>query len=133
MSVLQGLTTMVMTADDVDAACSWYAQVIGIEPYFRQPAQGPAAYVEFRVGPDEDELGIMNRTYAPEGSAGHGSSITYWCVGDLAEALNQLIDLGATEHTPVVHRGGGFMTASVCDPFGNVIGLMRSPHWTAQH
>lgn len=68
MSILKGLTTMVLTADDVDAAAEWYADFLGQSPYFRQPPEGPAAYVEFRIGPDEDELGIMDRSYSPEGT-----------------------------------------------------------------
>ena len=26
-------------------------------------------------------------------------------------------------------RGGGFITASVVDPFGNVLGIMYNPHY----
>ena len=62
MTHLQGLTTMVLTADDVDAAADWYSDTLGIGPYFRRPETGPAAYVEFRIGPDEDELGIRSTT-----------------------------------------------------------------------
>ena len=51
MTHLQGLTTMVLTADDVDAAADWYSDTLGIGPYFRRPETGPAAYVEFRIGP----------------------------------------------------------------------------------
>ena len=68
MSTLTGLTTMVLTADDVAAAADWYADVLGISPYFRQPPEGEPAYIEFRIGPDEDELGIMSRGFAPPGS-----------------------------------------------------------------
>ena len=32
MTILQGLTTMVLTADDVDAASRWYADLLGITP-----------------------------------------------------------------------------------------------------
>ncbi|MGO1562823.1 MAG: VOC family protein [Actinomycetaceae bacterium] len=133
MTQLHGMTTMVLTADDVDAAAAWYADAFGITPYFRRPESGPAAYVEFRVGPDEDELGLMSRAYAPAGSDGPGSSITYWHVDDVASALGDLLALGAREHSPTTERGGGFTTASVVDPFGNVLGLMHSPHWAGRH
>lgn len=133
MTHLQGLTTMVLTADDVDAAADWYAETLGISPYFRRPETGPATYVEFRIGPDQDELGIMNRAYAPEGSAGAGGSITYWQVEDVEAILSALIDRGAQAHAPSTERGGGFTTAAITDPFGNVIGLMHSPHWAEQH
>ena len=91
MTHLQGLTTMVLTADDVDAAADWYSDTLGIGPYFRRPETGPAAYVEFRIGPDEDELGIMNRAHAPAGSSGAGGSTTYWQVDDVESALDALL------------------------------------------
>jgi hypothetical protein len=33
------------------------------------------------------------------------------------------------EHQPVTKRGGGFVTASVTDPFGNVLGFMYNQHY----
>jgi len=41
----------------------------------------------------------------------------------------RLLELGATEYQPVVEREAGFITASVVDPFGNILGLMYSPHF----
>jgi hypothetical protein len=36
----------------------------------------------------------------------------------------------AREHQPVTPRGdSGFVTASVIDPFGNVLGVMYNPHY----
>ena len=57
MTILQGLTTMVLTADDVDAASRWYADLLDTTPYYRSAQTGPCAYTEFRIGPDDDELG----------------------------------------------------------------------------
>lgn len=34
----------------------------------------------------------------------------------------------ATEYQPVTERGQGFVTASVVDPFGNILGIMTNPH-----
>ena len=133
MTHLQGLTTMVLTADDVDAAADWDSDTLGVGPYFRRPETGPAAYVEFRIGPDEDKLGIMNRTHAPAGSAGAGGSTTYWQVDDVESALDELLARGAQMRAPTTERGGGFTTASIIDPFGNVLGLMHSPHWAHRH
>lgn len=51
-----------------------------MEPYYAFPdPPAPPAYVEFRVGDDQDEL--------------------------------------------------GFTTASVIDPFGNILGVMHNPHY----
>ncbi|GLQ55483.1 hypothetical protein GCM10010862_27420 [Devosia nitrariae] len=38
---------------------------MGVEPYFQRPKEGTPAYVEFRIGDDEDELGIIDRQYLP--------------------------------------------------------------------
>lgn len=36
--------------------------------------------------------------------------------------------MGATEYEPLTNRESRFITASVVDPFGNVLGLMYNPH-----
>ncbi|MCD1285562.1 VOC family protein [Brevibacterium sp. H-BE7] len=133
MSLLKGLTTMVLTAEDVESAGRWYAELLGVAPYFRQPPEGPAAYLEFRIGADEDELGIMDRDYSPEGTTGGSSSVTYWYVDDVEAAVAEFLAHGAQPHMPVTPRGTEFVTASVADPFGNVLGLMHSPHWAGRH
>jgi len=38
--MLHGLTTVSFWADDVIAARDWYADVLGIEPYFQRPEEG---------------------------------------------------------------------------------------------
>ena len=46
----------------------------------------------------------------------------------------RLIERGATEYDPITPRGdSGFVTASVVDPFGNVLGIMTNPHWLTLH
>ncbi|KHF34575.1 Glyoxalase-like domain protein [Paenibacillus sp. P1XP2] len=52
----------------------------------------------------------------------------YWHVDDIEAAQEQLKSMGAEEYEPVTHRGQGFVTASVTDPFGNVLGIMCNPH-----
>jgi hypothetical protein len=44
-------------------------------------------------------------------------------------ALETLHRMGATTHEPVTQRGAGFVTASVVDPFGNILGVMFNPHY----
>ena len=132
--MLRGFTTVNYWAVDVEAARDWYAQVLEIEPYFQRPEEGPPAYVEFRVGPDEDELGLIDRRYAPLGaSADPGGAIIHWQVDDVSATVARLLELGATEYQPVTEREAGFVTASVLDPFGNILGLMYSRHFVAMH
>jgi predicted enzyme related to lactoylglutathione lyase len=132
--MLRGLTTVSFWADDLIAARDWYADLLGIEPYFQRPEEGPPAYIEFRIGADEDELGLIDRRYAPAGaSRDPGGAVIHWQVDNVAAAVARLVEHGATEYQPIVERDAGFVTASVLDPFGNVLGLMYSPHFVEMH
>ena len=123
--MLQGMATVSFYAADLDAAARWYTDVLGYEPYYVQPG-----YVEFRVGPHEDELGIIDARYAPPGRPdAPGGAILHWAVDDPQAALARLVELGAQEYLPVTARGEGFVTAVVADPFGNLLGVMSNPHW----
>ena len=118
-------------ADDLAAARDWYTELLSVEPYyvFPQPPTAPA-YIEFRVGDDENELGFIDRRYAPEGAANSaGGAVMFWHVDDLTATVEKLLVMGATEYEPVTEREAGFTTASVVDPFGNVLGVMHNPHY----
>ena len=53
-----------------------------------------------------------------------------WHVDDTRAAFARLKELGAKEYDPITKRGEtGFVTASVVDPFGNVLGIMYNPHY----
>ncbi|MGW6573631.1 VOC family protein [Streptomyces sp. NPDC054945] len=124
--MLRGFATINFWADDLDAAKAWYAELLGIEPYFERPG-----YAEFRIGDYQHELGIVDRRYAPPGAAEKpGGAVAYWAVDDLPAVRQRLLDMGAEEYQPVTaHGDGGFVTAAVTDPFGNVLGIMRNPHY----
>ncbi|WP_205472451.1 VOC family protein [Nocardioides sp. SYSU D00038] len=129
---LRGFATLNHWADDVPAAVDWYAELLGVAPYFQRPGpDGRPAYVEFRVGDLEAELGIVDARFRPAGaSPGTGGPLVYWHVDDLAGTVDRLLALGATLHEPVTPRGDtGFVTASVVDPWGNVLGVMANPHY----
>ena len=61
--MLRGLTTITYSAEDVATAADWYAEVLGVAPYFRKEFGGELAYVEFRIGDYSHELGILDRRY----------------------------------------------------------------------
>ena len=66
--------------------------------------------------------------------AGPGGAILLWHVDDIEAAFARLKELGAKEYEAVTPRGDtGFITASVVDPFGNVLGIMQNPHWLESH
>jgi predicted enzyme related to lactoylglutathione lyase len=120
---LRGFATVNFYAADLDAAKKWYSEVFETAPYFEK--QG---YIEFRVGDYEHEMGIIDAKWAPPGAAPAGS-IVYWHVDDVEGAYQRLLDLGATSYQPVITRGEGFVTASVVDPFGNILGIMFNKHY----
>ncbi|SFD59930.1 hypothetical protein SAMN05518672_102557 [Chitinophaga sp. CF118] len=126
--ILRGLATVSFYATDLDAAKKWYSELLGVEPYFNVPG-----YTEFRIGDYQHELGIIDSTYAPKGSANNpAGAIAYWHVDDLKETLDKLIAVGATLYQPITDHSGGkgaFVTASVIDPFGNILGIMTNVHY----
>ena len=129
--MLRGMSTINLWADDLPAATGWYSELLGMEPYFTSEAVGRGpGYVEFRVGDYQHELGIIDRRFAPPAlTGGPGGAIVYWYVDDVAAAVGWLVSLGATELLPVTEQGPGFVTASVVDPFGNVLGVMHNRHY----
>ena len=129
---LRGFATINFWADDVAAAVAWYTEFLGVEAYFMRPGpDGRPAYVEFRIGDYQAELGIIDRAYAPPGAATvPGGAIMHWHVDDLDATVERLLSMGAKEYDPITPRGDtGFVTASVVDPFGNVLGVMSNPHY----
>jgi len=128
---LRGFTTISYWADDVVAAKKWYAELLGIEPYFERSGEdGKLAYVEFRLGDYQHELGLIDRCYEPDGATpGPGGTVTFWHVDDVTATLEKLLSMGAKEYEALTHREAGFITASVIDPFGNVLGIMYNPHY----
>lgn len=132
---LRGMATLNFWADDVIAARNWYANLFGIEAYYQMPNAEQPAYIEFRIGDDEDEFGIIDRKYAPKAmQSGPGGAILLWHVDDIEATMAHLKAMGATEYEPITKRGeSGFVTASVIDPFGNVLGIMYNPHYLERH
>jgi predicted enzyme related to lactoylglutathione lyase len=127
---LRGLTTVSFWASDVKAAKTWYSELLGIEPYFQRPDEEHPEYIEFRLGDYQHELGIIDSRYAPKSAnASPGGAVVYWQVDDVAATLEKVKGMGATEYEPLTKREADFITASVVDPFGNILGLMYNPHY----
>lgn len=128
--MLRGVTTVIFYADAPQEAADWYADLLGIQPYFVRPEEGPPAYIEFRLGDYLHELGILDTRYAPnEVSTNATGATVYWHVDDIEAAYERVLGMGAKTVEPIVERGPGFVTASVLDPFGNVLGLMYNEHY----
>jgi predicted enzyme related to lactoylglutathione lyase len=132
---LRGMATVNFWADDVVAARDWYAELFGVAAYFQMPNAERPGYVEFRIGDDQDEFGIIDRAYAPKAmQPGPGGAVLLWHVDDIQAAFERLTAMGAKEYDPITKRGeSGFITASVIDPFGNILGIMYNPHYVEGH
>ena len=118
--MLQGLRTVIYGVGDLDAAKKWYSLALGMAPYFDQ-----SFYVGFNVG--GYELGLdPNAQIISKVSAG---VVAYWGVEDIDAEFQRLLRLGATMHTPVREVGDDIKVATVLDPFGNILGIIRNPHF----
>lgn len=51
----------------------------------------------------------------------------YWHVDDLEAAVARSPAMGARAHEEITERGEAFVTASVIDPSGNIVGVMSNP------
>jgi predicted enzyme related to lactoylglutathione lyase len=128
--MLRGLSTVSFFADDLVAARAWYSELLGVDPYFVRPEAGPPAYLEFRIGDYQHELGIIDSRYAPHStSTTPAGAVIFWHVDDLQKTYARLLAMGAKENEAPVERGPGFVTASVVDPFGNILGIMYNQHY----
>jgi predicted enzyme related to lactoylglutathione lyase len=129
---LRGFSTINFWADDVTAAAAWYQEFLGFEAYFQRPGpDGNLAYAEFRIGDYQHELGIIDSRFRPPSTANEpGGAVMHWHVDDLNATVERLLSMGATQYQPITpHGDSGFITASVVDPFGNVLGVMNNPHY----
>jgi predicted enzyme related to lactoylglutathione lyase len=115
--VILGLRTAIYPVGDLAAGKAWYAQVLGLDPYFDEPF-----YVGFNVG--GFELGLV-----PDGEPGVAGAQALWGVADAAQAFARLLELGGTALEPVTDVGGGIRVAAVTDPFGNRFGVIENPHF----
>lgn len=129
--MLRGLTSLQLFVDDVAAAERWYADLLGVDPYFRSEDAGlppGARRVPRRRLPSE--LGVTDRKLAPDGlQTGPSGTVTYWQVDDVTAVFDRLISMGAKPLQSPTELNRGFMIASVVDPFGNVLGLRFDPHF----
>lgn len=118
-----GLRTAAYHVDDIEKGKAWYSEVLGVKPYFDEPF-----YVGFNVG--GYELGLQ----PSPGSSGERAdgAVAYWGVENAADALQKMLELGATIHEQVQDVGEGIKVAAVKDPFGNVFGIIENPNFKIQ-
>lgn len=114
-----GLRTLIFQVPDVHVARDWYQNLLGYAAYFDQPF-----YVGFNVG--GYELGLVPE----DGPVTRGDTVfAYWGVEDVAASLKSLVERGATVFEEPQDVGGGIITASLKDPWGNLFGIIDNPHF----
>lgn len=106
-----------VASEQLDAARRWYAQALGVAPYFDEPF-----YVGFNVG--GFELGLL-----PGATPSTDGPQPLWGVADIHAAHARLLELGASALEPPKDVGDGILVADLRDPFGNRLGLIQNPHF----
>jgi len=115
-----GLRTTIYKVDDIQKAIEWYTRAFETTPYFNEPF-----YVGFNIGGYELGLQPEENGPVPKGD----NVVAYWGVSNIQVTYDRLIALGATDHEQPQNVGDGIITASLKDPFGNIIGLIDNPHF----
>ena len=115
-----GLRTTIYKVGNIVEATTWYAKAFEIQPYFDEPF-----YVGFNIG--GYELGLQPEDNPTTEKV--ESVVAYWGVENIQLDYERLIGLGAIDNEKPYNVGGEIMTATVKDPFGNVIGLIFNPEF----
>jgi predicted enzyme related to lactoylglutathione lyase len=118
--MVQGLGTVIYHVPDLIRAKTWYAKAFQQEPYFDEPFYVGFNIAGYELGLDPDPEGVK---------AGPGGGLAYWRVDDIEAAVRHFVSHGATVTAPVKDVGEGIKVATVTDPFGNPIGLLKNPHF----
>ncbi len=115
-----GLRTTIYKVGDIQKAKDWYSIAFETKPYFDEPYYVGFNIGGFELGLQPEDIPVTNKVE---------SVVSYWGVENIHEAYDRLIELGATEHEKPFNVGGELMTATVKDPFGNIIGLIYNPYF----
>jgi predicted enzyme related to lactoylglutathione lyase len=121
--MFQGLRTLIYRVQDLQKAKNWYSTLLGQKPYFDQPF-----YVGFNVG--GYELGLQPSMHLPK--IGDNAE-TYWGVQNIEDALEHCLEAGGTIVSEIQDVGENIKVATIRDPFGNILGLIENPNFSAKH
>lgn len=118
-----GLRTTIYKVSDLNTAKQWYEKAFQCTPYFDEDY-----YVGFSVG--GYELGLQPNTGANSKESSH-NVVSYWGCDAIHEKYDYLLSIGAKPHEAPFDVGGGIITATVLDPFNNILGLIYNPHFNS--
>lgn len=108
-----------LTTPEVDAAASFYEQVLGWSLESEDTPMGRYVIGETDAGP---AAGLMA---PPPGAPPFAGWTIYLCVGDIDAIYARAVDLGATSLQEPMEVPGGDRIAAVQDPAGAAIGFMQ--------
>ncbi len=110
-----GIRSVIYPTADLAASRDWFANLLGVQPYFDEPF-----YVGFNLG--GYELGI------DPGADLASGPISYWGVENASESLADLVAAGATDSSGVSDVGDGLRMATVQLPGGaGLFGIIENP------
>jgi len=115
-----GLRTTIYKVGDIQKATEWYAKAFETTPYFTESFYVGFNIAGYELGLQPEEVPTMDKIE---------TVVSYWGVENIQESYDRLINLGATENEKPYNVGDEIITATVKDPFGNVIGLIYNPHF----
>lgn len=115
-----GLRTTIYRVGDIQKATAWYSKAFETSPYFNEPYYVGFDIKGYELGLRPEETPRLDKIE---------SVVSYWGVENVHETFDRLIELGAIEHEKPYNVGGEIVTATVKDPFGNVIGLIYNRHF----
>lgn len=109
------LRTVIYYVTDLQKAKEWYINLTGVQPYFDEPF-----YAGFDFNGHELGLHPLDETI----STGN-QTVSHWAVDEIEKCIDRLIGMGATILHKVSDVGGGIKVATVIDPWGNAVGLIK--------
>ena len=113
-SSTEGIKTVLHPVSDLATAKAMYGALLGVPPQVDD-----SYYVGFEAA--GQHIGLLSGG----GPQGMTSPVAYWHVPDLEAKLAEVTAAGATVKEPAHDVGGGRLVATVTDPDGNVLGLLR--------
>jgi len=116
----QGLRSYIIKVPDLQKAKAWYIKVFRTEPYFDEPFYVGFNIAGYELGLHPEKEPILNKKE---------NVFTYWGVDNVQSEYDRLIDLGAIGFEKPEDVGGDIITASVKDPWDNIIGIIYNPHF----
>lgn len=115
-----GLQTVIYKVSDIAKAKDWYSNAFQATPNFDQPFYVGFTIAGYELGLLPDDKLSIEKTE---------NVLAHWGVKNIEFEYKRFLELGAIEEERPKDVGGDIITATVKDPWGNVLGLVQNPHF----